>query len=98
MPNHKMPAGANIHLAAGIKQAVNAAGFQLPVIGTGKINTWELAESILRDGKADLIGMARAHLWILSGLAKSVTRPMTRYAGAITKTSANCFAINGTSK
>ena len=62
MPNHKMPAGANIHLAAGIKAAVNAAGFSIPVIGTGKINTFGLAESILRDGKADLIGMARAHL------------------------------------
>jgi 2,4-dienoyl-CoA reductase-like NADH-dependent reductase (Old Yellow Enzyme family) len=62
MPNHKMPAGANIHLAAGIKGALNAAGFHVPVIGTGKINSSDFAESILRDGKADLIGMARAHL------------------------------------
>jgi len=62
MPNHKMPAGANIHLAAGIKSAVNAAGYSVPVIGAGKINSFALAESVLRGGKADLIGMARAHL------------------------------------
>ena len=62
MPNHKMPAGANIHLAAGIKHALNVAGFSIPVVGTGKINTFELAESILREGKADLIGVARGHL------------------------------------
>ena len=62
MPNHKMPAGANIHLAAGIKRAVNDAGYAAPVVGTGKIDNFNLAESILRAGQADLIGVARAHL------------------------------------
>jgi 2,4-dienoyl-CoA reductase-like NADH-dependent reductase (Old Yellow Enzyme family) len=62
MPNHKMAAGANIHLAAKIKQAVNDAGYAIPIVGTGKIDTYELAESILQTGKADIIGMARAHL------------------------------------
>jgi len=62
MPNHKMAAGANIYLAAGIKKAVNDAGYSIPVVGTGKINSFELAESILRTGQADIIGIARAHL------------------------------------
>ncbi|MBI4442129.1 MAG: NADH:flavin oxidoreductase [Acidobacteria bacterium] len=62
MPNHKMPVAANIHLAAGIKKAVNDAGFRTPVVGTGKISTFEVAESVLREGKADIIGVARAHL------------------------------------
>jgi 2,4-dienoyl-CoA reductase-like NADH-dependent reductase (Old Yellow Enzyme family) len=62
MPNHKLPPAANIHLAAGIKEAINQAGYFLPVLGSGKINSFELAESILREGKADLIGVARGHL------------------------------------
>ncbi len=62
MPNHKMPAGANIHLAAGIKKAVNASGYFIPIVGSGKINNFEMAELILREGKADIIGMARSLL------------------------------------
>jgi len=62
MPNHKLPPAANIHLAAGIKEAIHRAGYFLPVVGSGKINSFELAESILREGKADLIGIARGHL------------------------------------
>ncbi len=62
MPNHKLPPAANIHLAAGIKEAINRAGSFLPVVGSGKINSSELAESILREGKADLVGVARGHL------------------------------------
>ena len=62
MPNHKMPAGANLHLAAGIRAALREAGLNTPVVGSGKINSFELAEAALREGHADLIGMARAHL------------------------------------
>jgi 2,4-dienoyl-CoA reductase-like NADH-dependent reductase (Old Yellow Enzyme family) len=62
MPNHKMPAGANIHLAAGIKAALRAANCEAPVVGSGKIDSFELAEAVLRQGQADLVGMARAHL------------------------------------
>jgi len=62
MPSHKLPPAANIHLAAGIKETINRAGYFLPVIGSGKINSFELAETILCAGKADLIGIARGHL------------------------------------
>src|SRR5262249_36113174 len=50
MPNHKMAAGANIHLAAEIRATLRNNAYQIPVVGSGKINTAELAESILREG------------------------------------------------
>jgi 2,4-dienoyl-CoA reductase-like NADH-dependent reductase (Old Yellow Enzyme family) len=56
------PFGANLHLASGIRAAVRAAGFQIPVVTAGKIHTFEQAESILQEERADLVGMARALL------------------------------------
>jgi len=58
----KDPFGVNVPLAAGIREAVRAAGFTVPVVATGKIHTFAQAEGILRDGHADLVGMARALL------------------------------------
>lgn len=59
MPGKTYPPAANLYIAAGIKQFLREQGCSAPVIATGKINTPELAESILQDGHADLIGMAR---------------------------------------
>jgi 2,4-dienoyl-CoA reductase-like NADH-dependent reductase (Old Yellow Enzyme family) len=56
------PFGRNIPLAAAIKRAVNAAGFSTPVVTSGGIGTFELAEETLRRGDADLIAMARGSL------------------------------------
>jgi 2,4-dienoyl-CoA reductase-like NADH-dependent reductase (Old Yellow Enzyme family) len=56
------PFGVNAHLAAGIRQAVRAAGLETPVVASGKIVAFDQAEARLRDGTADLIGMARALL------------------------------------
>lgn len=47
--------GAYVYLAEGIKKAVN-----IPVVGAYRITCPELAEEIISQGKADLIGMARA--------------------------------------
>jgi 2,4-dienoyl-CoA reductase-like NADH-dependent reductase (Old Yellow Enzyme family) len=52
----------NVPLAAAIRRAVRAAGFTTPVVASGKIVAFEQAEAILRDGQADLVGMARALL------------------------------------
>lgn len=49
-----VPPGAYAYLASGIKQAVS-----IPVIACNRINTPDLAEKILEEGKADFIGMAR---------------------------------------
>jgi dimethylglycine catabolism A len=56
------PFGVNVPLAAAIRRAVRAAGFTTPVVTSGKIVAFDQAEAILRDGHADLIGMARALL------------------------------------
>jgi len=59
MPGAGYPDGLNVYLAAGIRGELRARGLEVPVVATGKIRTPELAESILREGRADLIGMAR---------------------------------------
>lgn len=62
MPSAAYPDMANLYMAEGIKRFLNENGFLVPVVATGKIRTPAQAESILRSGKADLIGMARALL------------------------------------
>ena len=52
-----MPLGYAVPLAAGIKEAV-----RLPVFATGRINDPVLAEKVLANGQADMIGMVRAQL------------------------------------
>jgi len=56
------PFGVNVPLAAAIRKAVRGAGFATPVVTSGKIVAFGQAEAILREGHADLIGMARALL------------------------------------
>lgn len=49
-----LPRGGYVYLAAGIKQAVS-----IPVMACNRINDPILADRILRDGLADLVGIAR---------------------------------------
>ena len=53
------PDGTHVYLAEGIKKAVNAAGFNTPIVIAGKIRTPKMAEEILQQGKADIIGLCR---------------------------------------
>lgn len=48
------PPGFTVHLTQGIKEVV-----RIPVFANNRIHTPEMAEEILRDGRADLIGMVR---------------------------------------
>jgi 2,4-dienoyl-CoA reductase-like NADH-dependent reductase (Old Yellow Enzyme family) len=75
------PFGRNIPLAAAVKHAVNEAGLATPVVTSGGIGTFELAEATLRRGEADVIAMARQSLadpdWFVkvrSGLGGEVRR------------------------
>ena len=52
----------SVPLVAAIKRAVNEAGFKTPLVATGGIGTFEQAESILRNGQADIVGLARQAL------------------------------------
>jgi 2,4-dienoyl-CoA reductase-like NADH-dependent reductase (Old Yellow Enzyme family) len=56
------PFGRNAPLSREIKHAVVAAGFQTPVVASGGVGTFELAEEILRRGDADIVGAARQSL------------------------------------
>jgi 2,4-dienoyl-CoA reductase-like NADH-dependent reductase (Old Yellow Enzyme family) len=60
--DRKDPDGVNTHLATGIRNAIREAGFRIPVVTAGKIHGFPQAESILREERADLVGMARALL------------------------------------
>jgi mycofactocin system FadH/OYE family oxidoreductase 2 len=51
------PLGYTVPLAAGIKEVVS-----LPVFATGRINDPVMAERVLADGRADMIGMVRAQI------------------------------------
>lgn len=56
------PFGRNVEPATRIRAAVRAAGFSTPVVVSGGIHGFEQAESLLREGKADLVGFARQSL------------------------------------
>ena len=53
------PDGTHVYLAQGIRDYVRASGSEVPVIIAGKIRTPKLAEQILAEGKADIIGLCR---------------------------------------
>ena len=52
-----VPAGAFTVVAQKLKQAVS-----IPVIATNRVNTPEMAETLLRDGACDMVSMARPFL------------------------------------
>jgi len=54
-PTMFLPHGVNVKYAA----AVKAAGVKTPVVTIGAINTPELAEQVLAEGKADIVAMTR---------------------------------------
>jgi 2,4-dienoyl-CoA reductase-like NADH-dependent reductase (Old Yellow Enzyme family) len=56
------PFGRNIPLAAAIRRKLRAAGLETPIVASGGIGTFELAESILRNGEADIVAAARQSL------------------------------------
>ena len=56
-PPTPAPHGLYVHLAAGIRSAV-----ELPVFAVGRITDPVEAERILANGEADMVGMTRAHV------------------------------------
>jgi dimethylglycine catabolism A len=62
LSDERGPFSRSVPLVAEIKRAVNAAGFQIPIVATGGITTFDQAEAILQQGDADIIGMARQAL------------------------------------
>jgi len=62
LSDERGPFGRAVPLVAVIKQTVNDAGFNTPIVATGGISTFEQAEEILKLGLADIVGMARQAL------------------------------------
>jgi 2,4-dienoyl-CoA reductase-like NADH-dependent reductase (Old Yellow Enzyme family) len=56
------PFGRNVPLSAAIRSTIRARGLETPVVASGGIGTFELAESILRNGEADIVAAARQSL------------------------------------
>lgn len=54
IPTHESPPGPLIDLAAQIKKSVS-----IPVVAIGKINSPDMADQIIGQGKADFVAMAR---------------------------------------
>ena len=61
-PGARGPFGRNLELAARVRAAVRAAGLETPVVASGGINGFRMAERALRDGICDAIGAARQTL------------------------------------
>jgi 2,4-dienoyl-CoA reductase-like NADH-dependent reductase (Old Yellow Enzyme family) len=62
LSDERGPFGRTVPLVRAIKNAVNDAGFETPIIATGGITTFEQAEAILQRGDADIAGLARQAL------------------------------------
>ncbi|HLN09789.1 MAG TPA: hypothetical protein VK281_12670 [Xanthobacteraceae bacterium] len=56
------PFGRNLVPTAAIRRAIRAAGCAAPVVGTGGIHNFEMAETALANGSCDIIGAARQSL------------------------------------
>jgi len=54
VPTKRDKMGTLVHLAEAIKKNVS-----VPVIGVGKINTPEVAEAVLKEGRADMVAVGR---------------------------------------
>lgn len=62
MPSHEYPDGMNLYMPDAVKSYLVQHGINTPILAAGKITTQEMAEGILEDGRADIIGMARGLL------------------------------------
>jgi hypothetical protein len=56
------PWGRNAEPVGLLRQAVRDAGFTTPVVSTGGIHSFDQAERLLNNGKADVVGLARQAL------------------------------------
>lgn len=57
VPPYQLPQGFNVENFAKIKKQVS-----IPVMGVGRINTPELADKIIAEGKLDLVGIGRGQI------------------------------------
>jgi len=81
------PFGRNVNETSAVRQAIRAEGLDTPIVCTGGVHNFELAEKMLGHGACDIVGAARQSLadpdWFLKislGLGRSVrTCEFTNY-------------------
>lgn len=56
------PFGRNVAPSGAVRAAIRGAGLETPVVAAGGMHGFEQAESVLREGKADIVGFARQAL------------------------------------
>ena len=56
------PFGRNVAPAQSLRQILRTQGFETPIVVSGGIHNFEQAESVLVDGAADIVGLARQAL------------------------------------
>jgi 2,4-dienoyl-CoA reductase-like NADH-dependent reductase (Old Yellow Enzyme family) len=56
------PFGRNVGPTAAIRKAIRSAGLKTPMVCTGGIHNFEVAEQLLEDGACDIVGAARQSL------------------------------------
>lgn len=56
------PFGRNVPATAAIRAAVRAAGCETPVVCSGGVHNFDMAEAMLADGTCDIVGAARQSL------------------------------------
>jgi len=81
IPPAYMPEAVNVYIASDIRKTIRQAGYSTPVTTAGRIPYPELAETVLREGQADLIALSRPLLrdpeWPIKakeGRAKDIQR------------------------
>ncbi len=60
--DEKGPFGRNVQATSAIRRAVREAGFDTPVVCTGGVHNFDMAEKMLADGVCDIVGSARQSL------------------------------------
>jgi len=60
--DEKGPFGRNVQATSAIRRAVRDAGFDTPVICTGGVHNFDMAEKMLADDVCDIVGSARQSL------------------------------------
>ena len=62
MPPYWMPEKVNVYLGADIRKTLRQAGYETPIVTAGRIPDAGVAESVLANGEADLVAIARPTL------------------------------------
>lgn len=73
------PFGRNVEATSAVRNAIRAEGLQTPIVCTGGVHNFEMAEKLLAEGACDIVGAARQSLadpdWFLKtslGLGQAV--------------------------